>query len=147
MRGTLRTGMSAGATAAILSGIPSTIFCLATGRDALEATEAAGTILLPRESRRIFLLAAAVPVHATMSLAWAMVLAAVLPRRGTVLWGAMAGLAIAALDLGPLARPFPQVKALPRGPQIADHVAFGALAALMIDRARDKAAPSAGMAP
>jgi hypothetical protein len=67
---------------------------------------------------------------------WTTVLAAALPRRRTVLWGAAAGVAIAALDLGPLARPFPRIRALARGPQIADHVAFGAVAAAIIRRSR-----------
>jgi hypothetical protein len=73
------------------------------------------------------LVTAAIPVHITISLGWAVVLTALLPRRHTVLWGGVAGLAIAALDLGPLARPFPRIQPLPLGPQIADHVAFGAI--------------------
>jgi hypothetical protein len=134
----LRTGAAAGVTAGILSGVPSTALSLATGRDPLEASEAAGTILLRAETRRVYLLLAAVPVHATISLGWSMLLAIALPQRRTVMWGAFAGLAIAALDLGPLARPFPRIKALPVGPQIADHVAFGILAAAVIERARTR---------
>jgi hypothetical protein len=139
------TALRAGVTAGVLSGVPSTVFSLATGRDPLEATEAAGTLLLRGEERRVYLLAAAIPTHATISLGWATVLAVALPRRRTVMWGAVAGLAIAALDLGPLARPFPRIKALPVGPQIADHVAFGTVAAAVIKRARGRDGLSAGV--
>jgi len=39
----------------------------------------------------------------------------------------MAGLAIAATDLSIADARFPAIAVLPRGPQVADHVAFGAL--------------------
>ncbi len=123
----LRTAAGAGITAGLLSGIPSTVVCLGRGRDPLEATAASGAMLLPHEQRQGVLVAAAIPVHAAISLGWAVVLTALLPERRTPLWGAVAGLAMAALDLGPLARPFPRVRALPLGPQIADHIAFGAI--------------------
>jgi hypothetical protein len=110
------------------------------GSDPLEATEAAGTILLPGERRRNILLVAALPVHGSISLAWAAAMTAFLPRRRTVLWGAIWGLAIAALDLGPLARPFPRIRALPKVPQVADHLAFGLITAAWVQRSR---APSA----
>jgi hypothetical protein len=132
----LRTGLRAAVGAGILSGAPSSAYCLAVGRDPLEATEAAGSMLRPAEQRRSHLLVAAVPVHSAVSLVWATLLAVVLPQRRTVLWGAFAGLGIAVFDLGVLARPFPRVRALPRGPQVADHIAFGAVAALCIKRSR-----------
>ena len=50
--------LRAAAWAAALSGIPSTAHALATGRDPLEAAYAAGTIVLPRETRPERLLAA-----------------------------------------------------------------------------------------
>jgi hypothetical protein len=123
----LRTAARAGVTAGLLSGIPSTAVCVVRRRDPLEATAAAGAMLLPHERRRSVLLAAGIPVHAAISLAWAVALTALLPARRTLWWGAAAGLAIAALDLGPLARPFPRIRALPVAPQIADHIAFGAI--------------------
>jgi hypothetical protein len=91
-------------------------------------------MLLPEEQRKSVLVAAAVPVHITISLGWAVMLTALLPRHRTVLWGAVAGLAIAAVDLGPLARPWPRIQALPLGPQVADHVAFGAIMGACIRR-------------
>jgi hypothetical protein len=130
------TGARAALAAGVLSGIPSTAFCLVTGREPLEATSAAGSILLRTEERKGLLLLAAVPVHAAISLVWANVLAAALPQRRTVMWGAVAGLAIALLDLGPLARPFPRITALPKAPQIADHIAVGVIAAASIECSR-----------
>jgi hypothetical protein len=50
-------------------------------------------------------------------------------------WGALAGLAIAGLDLGVLGRHWPRIRALPTLPQVADHVAFGALVGAVVSRA------------
>ena len=47
-------------------------------------------------------------------------------------WGALAGLAIGGLDLGIAARRVPAIAALPQVPQLADHVAFGAVAGWML---------------
>jgi hypothetical protein len=118
--------------AAALSGAPSTLHALATGRDPLDAVLAAGSVLLPRETSRAKLVAAAVPVHLGVSVAWTFVLdrAGVRTARG----GAVAGLAIAALDLGVLGRRLPHVRALPLGPQLADHAAFGAIAGVLLRR-------------
>jgi hypothetical protein len=120
-----RDALRAGGRAALWSGAPSTLHALATGRDPLEATKAAGTILLPRETRTLVLIAAAVPVHLALSLGWA----AVLDRAGVrgAGRGAAAGLAIAALDLGALGRLFPRVRELPLAPQLADHVLYGTI--------------------
>jgi hypothetical protein len=128
----------AGAVAAALSGVPSTVHALTRGRDPLEATLAAGSLLLPHERRRDRLLAASLPVHLGISLGWAVVLAAVLPRTRTVLAGAAAGLAIAAFDLGVVGRRFPRVRELPLVPQLADHVAFGALVGAVLRRRRGR---------
>lgn len=122
---TVRDVVEAGLVAAVVSGVPSTVHGLATGRDVTEPTLAAGSLLLPRARRPLVLAAAAVPVHLTLSLGWAAVLARVLPRRRTVAWGALGGLAIAALDLGIAGRRFPRIRALPTAPQVADHLAYG----------------------
>jgi hypothetical protein len=132
----LGDALAAGGTAAVLSGLPSTVHALVTGGDPLAATRAAGAIALPREVRTIRLLSAAVPVHLGVSLGWAFVLAAVLPRRRTVLAGAAAGLAIAALDLGTVGRRVPGLRALPIGPQLADHIAYGAVVGAVVARRR-----------
>jgi hypothetical protein len=116
--------------AAALSGIPSTVHAVATGRDPLAAALAAGSILLPREESRAKLLAAAVPVHLALSYVWTLAL----DRAGvrTSHAGALAGLAIAALDLKVVGGRFPRVRSLPLGPQLADHAAFGAIAGRLL---------------
>ena len=121
-----------GLWAAALSGAPSTVHALATGGDPLEAALAAGTILLPGELRRSRLLVAAVPVHLALSVGWT----AVLNRAGVrgARAGAVAGLAIAALDLGVLGRRYPRVRALPLAPQLADHALFGAIVGRLLAR-------------
>jgi hypothetical protein len=131
----LRVGLRAGAVAAVLSGAPSTVHALATGRSPFDAVEAAGTLLLPDDAPPSARAAAGLIAHGAISLGWGVVLAAVLPRRRTVVWGALAGLAIAGLDLGVLGRPWPRIGALPTAPQVADHVAFGALVGAVVSRA------------
>lgn len=119
-------GVVAGAVAAAVSGVPSTIWALLTGRSVAEGALAAGSLLLPDERRPIVLAAAAVPVHLALSFGWAVVIATMLPRRRPVLWATLAGLGIAALDLGVVGRRFPRIHALPQPPQVADHLAYGA---------------------
>jgi hypothetical protein len=146
---TLGDALAAGAVAALISGTPSTTHALLTGRRPIEGALAAGTLLLPRERRPGHLLLAAVPVHVSLSLGWAIVLAARLPPRRTVLYGALAGLAIAALDLGLIGRRFPRIRALPQAPQVADHLAYGATVGAVLRvrrsrrrRRRDRTRPS-----
>lgn len=130
----IRDGLVAGTVAAVLSGAPSTVHALATGRDVLDTVRAAGGMLVPNGSGAAQI-AAAPFVHATISLGWGVVLSFVLPRRRTVLWGALAGFGIGALDLGIIGRKtFPQVAALPQWPQYADHVAYGAIVGLVLAR-------------
>jgi hypothetical protein len=128
----VHVAIRAGAWGATLSGLPSTLHALATGRDPLEATKAAGSMLLPRETRTLPLVAAAIPVHLTLSFGWAVVLEQA--GRGGVARGTAAGLAIAALDLGLVGRRFARVRALPLGPQIVDHLAYGAIVGFALDR-------------
>jgi hypothetical protein len=123
---TIRDGLVAGAVAAVLSGAPSTLHAIATRASPLEATLAAGTLLLPRERRPLALALAAAAVHIALSLGWALLLAAILPRRRTVACATLAGLGIAALDLGVVGRRYPRIRALPQLPQVLDHIAYGA---------------------
>ena len=133
---TIEDGLAAGTAAAVLSGAPSTLYALLTRTSPLEATLAAGTLLAPRARRPAVLLLAAVPVHVALSLGWALLLAAVLPRRRTVAWATLAGLAIAALDLGVVGRRFPRIRALAPVPQVLDHVAYGATVGAVLSRRR-----------
>ena len=131
---TQRDALVAGSWAAVLGGAPSTLHALATGRDPLAATKAAGAILLPSSERALPLVLAAVPVHAGISLGWALVL----ERAGVrdPVRGAAAGLAIAALDLGLVRRRFGRVRSLPLAPQLLDHVAYGAIVGLVLGHRR-----------
>ena len=131
----------AGAAAAVLSGAPSTTHALLTGADPFEASLAAGTLLLPREERPSRLLPAALAAHGALSFGWALVLAATLPRRHTVAWSPIAGLGIAALDLGVVGRRFARIRALPLAPQVLDHVAYAATVGWVLSRRRARQAP------
>jgi hypothetical protein len=96
-----------------------------------------------RASSGFVLVLAAVPVHLALSFGWALVLAAVLPRRHTVAWGTLAGLAIAALDLGIVGRRVQRIRALPLIPQVLDHVAYALTVAVVLER-RARATPAVG---
>jgi hypothetical protein len=124
----------AAAVASVVSGVPSTAHAVLTGRPPLEAARAAAT-LLPRHHDRPGV-ATGLFVHVVVSAGWGTVLGLVLPKRHTVAWGAAAGLAIAVLDLGGIARRrAPTVGALPQAWQWADHVAFGATVGWVLSRA------------
>jgi len=132
----VRDGIHAGLVAAAVSGVPSTLIALARGDDVLEGTRAAGTLLLPRAKSDAALLAAAVPVHLALSVGWALVLERTLPRGREPLAGLVAGLAIAALDLGVIGHRLPSIRALPQPRQWADHAAFGLAVGVMLARRR-----------
>ena len=130
-------GLVAGAVAGAASGAPSTLHAMAAKRGVLDAVRAAGTLLLPEGSAAGRLLVAGALAHTAISLWWGVVLGLALPRRRAWAWGTGAGLLIAALDLGVLGRRRPAIRSLPLVPQVADHVAFGALAgAVLAARAR-----------
>lgn len=126
--GATRPLVRAALVTGIFSGAPSTLHALVTGGDLLAATRAAGT-LLPGRRERPGIIAGAV-AHVALTAWWVGVLALVTRRRRLGPWrGALAGAAIAGLDLGVIApRRAPAIAALPQGPQWADHLAFGALA-------------------
>jgi hypothetical protein len=132
-RGVLRAAV----WAAALSGAPSTIAALAAGTDPLAPTTAAGRMLLPRERRASRLVAAAALVHGGLSLGWTAVLARTVPRDAgrvrAALYGAAVGAVIAVGDLGVAhlvrGERFGAIAELDLAPQVADHLAFGAIAA------------------
>lgn len=128
----------AGAAAGIISGAPSTIISLWRREDALEASLAAGTLLLPREQRRGRLLVAAALVHGTLSLGWALLLAVALPRRATIRWSVIAGMTIAVIDLGVVGRHFERIRMLPSVPQIADHLAYALSVGAVLSARRNR---------
>jgi hypothetical protein len=131
----LRAGLAAGAVAGLLSGLPSTVHALLSGHDPLAAARAAGNLLLPADARPTALLAAGGLAHMALSLGWGTVLAVAVRRTSLspTAVGLMGGAAIAAVDLGlvahgPAGRRWPLIRALPVLPQVADHLAFGAIA-------------------
>jgi len=123
----VRDVLWAGGVAAVFSGIPSTVHAWLTGGDMMAATRAAGAMLLPASADDRALFAAAAVVHGSITLFWAAILAASLPRRHAFGAALVASAAIAVLDLRVIApAAFPQVYALPFWPQFADHLAWGA---------------------
>jgi hypothetical protein len=124
--------LAAGAVGAAVSGVPSTVITAARGEDVLEGARAAGALLWPRAP-----LLGAAPVHLALSLAWAAALSAILPERDEPLYGALGGLAIAALDLGVIGRRLQPIAALPQARQWADHVAFGAAVGAVLRARRE----------
>jgi hypothetical protein len=139
--------LAAGWTAALLSGIPSTVYALATGADATEATRTAGAMLIPASSGLPALFAAAAVAHLTISFFWAAILVAILPRKHVIAWATTAAALIGIFDLRIIAPLFfPQVADLPLGPQMADHLMWGASLGWALAHRRKKrlsrAAPS-----
>lgn len=134
----LRDGVTAGAVAGVLSGLPSTVHALVTGADPLAAARAAGNLLRPADARPAALLAAGAVAHVALSLGWGTVLAVAVRRcpASPLVAGLVGGAAIAAVDLGlahgPAGRRWPLIRALPVGPQVADHLAFGAIAGAVL---------------
>ena len=120
------------AVASVVSGAPSTAHALLTGRGVLEAARAAGTLLPGRRDRPG--LAAGLAAHFAISAFWGAVLGKALPRRRATLWGAVAGLAIAAVSLPTVGRRRAAIAALPAIPQWVDNVAFGAVVGWLLSR-------------
>lgn len=125
----------AAAVAGIVSGAPSTLHAVVTGRSPFDAVRAAAS-LAPTWTRRSAgaELATGLAVHAGLSLMWAAMLAGVVPRRHPVLSGAVAGAGIAALDLGVVGRRNAAIAELPLAGQVADHLVFGAVVGWVLAR-------------
>ncbi len=129
---TARRLLEASLVAAIFSGVPSTTHALLTHADPLAGARAAGTLVQPR--RRPGSLLAGALAHGAISLGWTTALAAA-PAGRRAVWGATGAIGVALLDLQVIGRRFPEIRDLPFGPQLADHVAFGVLAGWVLDRA------------
>jgi hypothetical protein len=127
--------VGAGLVGAVCSAIPSTVWSLMRGDDALDGARAAGAMVLPNERRTVVLVAIAAPVHLAISLGWATLMAAGLPRGGEPARGVVGGMVIATVDLALIGRRIPSIAALPQGRQWADHAAYG-LAVGLVLRAR-----------
>jgi hypothetical protein len=119
--------------ATVFSGLPSTLYALVSGADPLEATRAAGAMLVPGSADTPTVVAAAALVHPAVSLFWAAVFGCLLPRRRVTLWAVTGSAAVAWLDLRVIAPLlFPAVAALPFWPQFTDHLMWGALLGAML---------------
>ena len=125
--------------ATLFSGAPSTLHALAIGADPLEATRAAGAMLLGPDASQAALIAAAAVVHPLVSLFWTGVFGWMLPRRHVAAWSLLGAALVALLDLRVIAPLlFPAVAALSFWPQFADHLMWGVLlgATLQFRRSR-----------
>jgi hypothetical protein len=123
--------LTAGVTASLVSGVPSTAWALVTRDSPLAATRAAGT-LLPGRRNQPSLIGGAL-AHFAISTLWITVLGLVDRRwRLNPVRGVAAALGIGALDLGIIGRRYPAIAALPQLPQWADHVVFGATLGTML---------------
>jgi hypothetical protein len=123
--------------ATLLSGLPSTVYAYVTGGDVMAASRAAAAMVGRAEGLPSQVFVAAAAVHAAVSLFWAVVLAMLLPRRGTVLCALLASAGIALLDLRVIAPAwFPAVAALPIAPQLADHLMWGLCIGMTLDLRR-----------
>jgi hypothetical protein len=136
----------AGSCAALLSGIPSTLHAWFTGADVMEATRAAGAMLIPASSGDRELVLAAALVHIAVSAFWTAILVPVLPPRHTAAWAILALAGVAVLDLRVIGQLFPEILALDFWPQLADHLAFGAvLGGVIAYRRHRRSRPRAGV--
>lgn len=81
MRFSRRELFHAWLAATVFRGAPSTLHALARGGDPLEATLAAGAVLVPPDSALPVLFAAAGVVHLTVSSLWTLVFGLMLLRR------------------------------------------------------------------
>ena len=120
------------AIASVASGTPSTVHALLSGRGVLDAARAAGTLLPGRRDRPGLVAGGA--VHFAESAFWGVVLGYTLPRRHAVVWGAVAGLAIAAISLPTYGRRRRAIAELPQVSQGLDNVAFGAIVGWICSR-------------
>jgi hypothetical protein len=123
-----RAILQGAAVASVASGVPSSAYALLRGRDpraeGLTATRAIGTLVWPGTPG----LARGALAHGAVSFAVGGALGVTLPRRWSVAWGALAGLAIGWVNLAVIApRRYPAIASLPLGPQLADNAAFGAI--------------------
>jgi hypothetical protein len=118
--------------AGTLSGAPSTLWALVRGRPLTEAARAAGQLLGKPTLVRGLL------AHTALTIAWTAVLVPALPTRRRAVWGAAAGAAIHVLDMEVIGRHVPHVRDLERLPQLADHLAFGALVGGFSDPRTDR---------
>ncbi len=131
-----RDGLAAGATAWLVSELPSALHHRRAGRPWWSTDAAAATLLLPATDpvrrRRL----AGTALRILVALNWGVVLSRWLDPRHPVLHGAGAGVALGLFQYGLVGRRRPLIRALPAVPQLLDQVAFGAAAGAVLARRR-----------
>jgi len=126
------TTVRAAVAAAITGALPSTALALLTHGNILESTNAVASMVGAETLAVAQRLLVAAAVHTAISLLWATVLVAALPQKRSLMWAAIAGVAIAVIDLkliAPIA--FPGVAALAFVPQLADHIVWAVTVAIV----------------
>jgi hypothetical protein len=119
--------------ATLFSGVPSTVFFLATGQPLWPPVHAVGSMLVSSNAAPWLIFLAAAAVHCAVSLFWTIVVVCILPAKHVVLWALGASGLIAVLDLRIIAPLFfPEVARLSFWPQFADHLAWGLLVGMML---------------
>lgn len=139
MRRDRRAILRGAAIASVASGVPSSAYALARREDpvaqGVAATRAIGTLVWPGTPG----LVRGALAHGAVSLAVGGLLGVTLPRRRSVVWGALGGVTIGWVNLAVIApRRYPAIASLPLGPQLADNAAFGAIFAATVG---DRRAP------
>ena len=123
----MRTTLIAAMVAGLAGALPSTLYSIATGGDWLASINAVAAMVNAEQLAMAWRVSVATAIHLAISLLWATLLVAILPRRRTLLWASAAGILIAVLDLRILAPMFfPEVASLSFWPQLADHIVWGA---------------------
>ncbi|MBC8872536.1 MAG: hypothetical protein H8E44_24140 [Planctomycetes bacterium] len=141
--------------AGLLGVLPSTVWAFFSGARVEEALLVPGELFVGRNAwigTKIFV---TIVVHGGMSLFWAGVLCALLPRRRPVINALGAGFSIAVLDLLVIAQAFQAVHSvvlLHRAldsfwPWLADHLVFGAVVGAVVAFRRRRDAATEDLAP
>ncbi len=126
----------AGAVAGAASVVPSAVHALARGRPWTLSERAAGNLVLPASTPPARLAGVGSVVRAAVALNWGLVLSRWLDRRHPIAHGLAAGLALFGFQYLLVGRRRELVRALPPGPQVADHLVFGAVAGAALSRLR-----------
>lgn len=132
-----RRTLEATAYAAVLGGLPSTLYAVAKDRRwsrgleyGVDVTTRIGVLLPPFRPG----LARGVGAHLLVSAIAGQSMAYLLPRRRSVAWGAALGLAMGVDNVVVIGRRISGLADLPVGPQLADNIAFGVVFAALVDR-------------
>jgi len=139
--------------AGLLSVLPSTVWAFASGGHIWRVKEALltpGALFVGRNAWIGTQISVTIMLHGGLSLFWAGMLCAFLPKQRPVLNGMGAGFSIAVLDLLVIAQAFPAVYSLvflhrsldSFWPWLADHLMFGAVVGMVVAFRRRRDTPA-----